>query len=367
MYIGGLVLFLRISATQEPQVPRPKSEETKFLSEKQVAKLRKSRYAIVGSHSGVQICSWNKKAVRQEGVCYKQKFYGIECDACAQMSPAILWCNENCVFCWRPMEWMRNSNLDELDVDEPDKIISGTVEQRKKLLSGFGGLDSVNKKRLGKSMEPSHWAISLSGEPTLYPKICELIAEIKSKPQTKSVFLVTNAQKPAVFQKMALDKNFLPTQLYVSLDAPDKGMFDKVNRAAHKGAWEILQESLALISKLETRKVIRITLIKGINDNQGFLKQWSDVVWTMKPEFLEIKSYMHLGDSRQRLARENMPDFEEIKQWSEAFAKQSGYIVKDFSRPSRIMLLVRPDLKDKNTKLKWAREAMGIKGEGIDF
>src|SRR3989344_2870651 len=174
-------------------------DETKFLSKEQVEKLKKSKYAMVGSHSAVQICSWNKKAIRQEGVCYKQKFYGIECASCAQMSPSVLWCNENCVFCWRPMEWMRNVNLEDIEVDEPAKIIAGTVVQRQKLLTGFGGLASVNKARYERSKMPTHWAISLSGEPTLYPKICELIAEIRSLPATKSVFLVTNAQKTDVF------------------------------------------------------------------------------------------------------------------------------------------------------------------------
>ena len=55
----------------------------------------------------------------------------------AQMSPTVLWCNENCVFCWRPMEWMRNVNLEDVEVDEPRKIISGTIKQRQKLIPFF--------------------------------------------------------------------------------------------------------------------------------------------------------------------------------------------------------------------------------------
>ena len=62
-----------------------------------------------------------------------------------------------------------------------------------------------------------------------------------------------------------------------------------------------------------------------------------------------------------------MPTYDEIKDWSEKFAQASGYIFKDFSKPSRITLLVRPDLKDKNTKLEFARKEMGLNGEGIDF
>ncbi len=342
-------------------------EETKFLSKQQVEKLKKAKYAMVGSHSAVQICSWNKKAIRQEGVCYKQKFYGIECANCAQMSPSVLWCNENCVFCWRPMEWMRNVNLEDVEVDSPKKIITGTISQRQKLLTGFGGLPNLNKARFEKAQMPSHWAISLSGEPTLYPQICELIAEIRKLPSTKSIFLVTNAQKTDVFEKMAANNEFLPTQLYVSLDAPDEEHFKKINRSVLSDGWQRLMNSMKVISSLPTRKVTRITLMKGINDDSQFLKAWSDIVWTMKPEFLEVKSYMHIGDSRSRLSRENMPSFDEVKGWSEKFAALSGYVCKDFSKPSRIMLLVRPDLKEKNTKLEFARNEMGLSGAGIDF
>ena len=342
-------------------------EATKFLSKSQVEKLQKAKYAMVGAHSAVQICSWNKKAIKQEGCCYKQKFYGIECDRCAQMSPTVLWCNENCVFCWRPMEWMRNVTLDDKNVDSPQKIIEGTVIQRQKLLTGFKGLPTINMNRFDRSQMPSHWAISLSGEPTLYPYICEMIAEIRMLPETKSIFLVTNAQKTEVFEKMATNPKFLPSQLYVSLDAPNEEFFRKINRSVHNDGWQRLMRSMEVISSLRTRKLNRITLMKGINDDSSFIKDWSDIVWKMKPEFVEVKSYMHIGDSRKRLSRDNMPSFEEVKEWSEKFCEASGYVYKDFSKPSRICLLVRPDLREKNTKLEFARKEMGISAEGIDF
>jgi len=352
---------------QENDYIHSEKEETKYLSKTQVEKLKGAKYALIGSHSGVQICSWNKKALKQEGVCYKQKFYGVECEKCAQMSPTVMWCNENCIFCWRPMEWMRDQNLEELELDEPSKIIKGTIVQRKKLLIGYKGYEGMDLKKLEGAFVPSHWAISLSGEPTIYPKIGELIAELKALPETKSVFLVTNAQKTEVFEKMGSKPEFLPSQLYVSLDAPNEEMFKKVNRAIAKDGWQKLMNSLEVISKLKTRKLVRITLIKDLNDSQEYLKEWAEVVNKMKPEFVEVKSYMHLGASRERLTRENMPQFDEIKEWSDKFAEASGYVLKDSCVPSRITLLVRPDLKDRNTKFKFARDALGIKEKGIDF
>ena len=39
--------------------------------------LKKQHYEIAGKneHSAVQICRWTKKSLRDEGVCYKEKFY----------------------------------------------------------------------------------------------------------------------------------------------------------------------------------------------------------------------------------------------------------------------------------------------------
>ena len=40
--------------------------------------------------------------------------------------------------------------------------------RKKKLLSGFGGFSKVSKAKLKEAEIPSHVAISLSGEPTIY-------------------------------------------------------------------------------------------------------------------------------------------------------------------------------------------------------
>ena len=52
-------------------------------------------------------------------------------------------------------------------VDEPDIIIEQLMAERKKLINGFYGNPKNNKKKLDESL-PAHYAISLSGEPTMY-------------------------------------------------------------------------------------------------------------------------------------------------------------------------------------------------------
>ena len=310
-------------------------------------KLEHMRYGIVGSHSAVEICAWTKKALRGKGVCYKQKFYGIHCHRCAQMSPAAVWCQQNCVFCWRPMEFMKNIRMRKEEVDPPQKIIEEVVKQRKRLLSGIGGAYDVNLKLWKESFElfPSHWAISLSGEPTLYPLLPELVKELKKRKEVKSIFIVTNGQEPRMLEKL-WKENALPHQLYISLDAPNKTLFKKINRPPYKDGWERLSKTLSLVAKIPTRRVIRFTVIKGLNDDEKYLPAYAKLFEKSKADFIEVKAYMWLGYSRKRLKIENMPRHHEIKKLSENLLKfLPNYEYMDEQEESRIVVLKRKDSK----------------------
>ncbi|MHA1860089.1 MAG: 4-demethylwyosine synthase TYW1 [Candidatus Asgardarchaeia archaeon] len=301
--------------------------------------LIKKHYGIVGRHSAVQICSWTKKALRREGVCYKQKFYGIECHRCAQMSPAAIWCQENCIYCWRPMEFMRDITMDEESVDPPEFIIEETIKQRWRLLSGMKASKKVDMKLLMESRIPSHWAISLSGEPTIYPKIDELIKKLKGREEVKSIFLVTNAQLPHVFEKLR-DNDALPTQLYFSVTSPRKELFKKIHRPVYKDAWERLWKSIEIFRNLKTRRVMRLTIIKGFNDSEDLLEDFAEMFEYARPDFIEVKAYMYLGYSTMRLKRENMPTHEYIREFSEKLLEHlDSYYFMDEAPPSRIVVL----------------------------
>ena len=65
-------------------------------------KLKKAKYGIA-DHSTVELCHWTKKSFRGEGNCYKHKFYGISTHQCMEFSPAGMYCQNRCVYCWRPM------------------------------------------------------------------------------------------------------------------------------------------------------------------------------------------------------------------------------------------------------------------------
>lgn len=282
------------------------------FSDALAAEFRKKHYGIVGNHSAVEICSWNKKALQGKGVCYKQIFYGIECAACAQFSPSAAWCNENCVFCWRPNELMSFGKISKKNIDAPQKIISGVISERKKLLSGFGGRAGTNRNLFEKALMPSHWAISLSGEPTLYPRLLELIELLKKRKETKSVFLVSNGLETSFFKKLLKKKSALPSQLYISFVAPDQKLFFSITKPCEKNAWKSFLKTLPVVAKLRTRKIARLTLIKGINDSVETISGFVRLLKLMKADFVEVKGYMFLGFSRKRLKQENMPLHSEV-------------------------------------------------------
>lgn len=295
--------------------------------------LEKQQYRVIGRHSAVKICAWTRKSIVDKGFCYKQKFYGIECHRCLQMTPAVCWCTQKCLFCWRNTEQTIGTELKEYD--EPAYIIDEAIKAQRLLLTGFGGLpeDKVNKRKYREAQNPNQAAISLSGEPTIYPKIGELIEEFDSRGFT--TFLVTNGTLP----ERLINLKKMPTQLYLSMDAPTEKIYNKVCNPLRKNNWEKINETIKLFPKLNTRKAVRITAVKGLNMVNP--EEYSKLLLTAEPDYIEVKSYMFVGGSRMRLSFENMPTFPEIQSFAEEISKHTGYKIRDYKRDSRVVLLTK--------------------------
>ncbi len=298
--------------------------------------LEKMHYEPVGNHSAVSICTWTKKSLLNEGICYKQKFYGIRSHLCCQISP-VLDCDQRCVFCWRPWEISFGKTN---KWDSPKEIIDGCIAGQIRKLSGFGGNEKANLAKFEAAQEPMHFAVSLTGEPTLYPKLPELIKELHKRGKTS--FLVTNGQHPEVLAKLKT-KKALPTQLYVSIEAPTEELFKRIDQPLNKDAWRRINETLEMLPKLNCRKVLRLTMIKGLNDFG--IKEWAKFIKKAGPAMLEIKAYMFIGGSRKRLKKENMPRHSEVKVFSKKLAKELGWKILDEKKESRVLLLAEKDFE----------------------
>lgn len=301
--------------------------------------LERKHYGLVGAHSAVEICSWTKKCLLGSGTCYKEKFYGARALNCVQMTPVVAWCGQNCIHCWRPMEIFRPPSNFMPPYDLPESIIPRAILAREKLLHGYGGHPNVPRARYKESLIPRHWAISLSGEATLYPHLPGLIRAIRALPHTETVFLVTNGQEPEMLKRLA-EEDALPTQLYVSLIAHNKEMFQKLAAPVHKDGWERLLKTLEVWKSLSTRKVIRLTLMQGINSSVDDARAFARIINAASPDFVEIKSYMRLGYSRHRLLPENMPSFSQVQEFTALTLNHlKGYVLEGEDEASRITLL----------------------------
>ena len=308
---------------------------------KKVAKvLKKQHYRIVGRHSAVQVCRWTKKSMRDEGVCYKEKFYGIKSHLCCQMTPAVMWCPNKCLHCWRAVELTIGDKLG--DCDSAKEIVDGCIEAQRKLLVGFKksaikkNLSRANMAKWEEAQEPMQFAISLSGEPMIYEKIGELIAELRKRGKTS--FLVTNGLYPEKIKELA-EKNKLPTQLYVSVNSSNKKDYEKFHRSSMKDAWEKLNESLEIMATLKgkTRGIFRINLVKDLNMNG--IEEYAELVKKAKPMFVEVKGFMSVGFARQRIGYDKMPYHKDVREFAEKLAKASRLKVLDEKEESRVVLL----------------------------
>jgi len=256
-----------------------------------------------------------------------------------EFSPAGMYCENRCVYCWRPMEFFESMKMEPENVAEPEEIMSNLMEERKKLIMGHYGDSRSDKKRLDESLKPSHYAISLSGEPTMYPKLPGLIKYLKSLKETKSIFLVTNGQEPDMIEKLQKE-DALPTQLYLSTNASDYESFLRINKPRYDDSWQRWNKTLNMLKDLDTRTVLRITLIRDYNNRKEMVSAFAEMLEKSSPHFVEIKSYMHIGRSTNRLDHENMLEMEEIKRFSEEIANQSQmFSIMDESNVSRIVVL----------------------------
>jgi tRNA wybutosine-synthesizing protein 1 len=305
-------------------------------------KLQKAKYGVY-NHSAVELCHWTKKSFADEGNCYKHKFYGISTHRCMEMTPTAMNCENRCIYCWRPTEFYDTLQMPSHLVDEPDVIVSNLMKERERLLSGFYGNQKNDKRKLDESLLPTHYAISLSGEPTMYPKLPQLIKYLMSLKATRSIFLVTNGQEPEMLRRLE-DEDALPTQLYLSTNATNRKMFYLINRPRHKNAWERWCESLEFLANARTRTVLRMTMIRGYNEEFNNAENFAQLISKANPHFVEIKSYMHIGMSVQRLEKSNMLEMSEVRTFVDHLInKLPGFFIMDESEISRIVVLQNQD------------------------
>uniref|UniRef100_A0A673K691 S-adenosyl-L-methionine-dependent tRNA 4-demethylwyosine synthase TYW1 n=1 Tax=Sinocyclocheilus rhinocerous TaxID=307959 RepID=A0A673K691_9TELE len=308
----------RVKLSKQNGVRKSESEEEQreMITPALRDALTKQGYKLIGSHSGVKLCRWTKSMLRGRGGCYKHTFYGIESHRCMETTPSLA-CANKCGFCWRhhtnPVgtEW-------RWKMDPAEKIIQEAVENHRNMIRQFRGVPGVRPERFEEGLTVKHCALSLVGEPIMYPEINSFLRLLHQ--QNISSFLVTNAQFPEEIRSL------VPvTQLYVSVDASTKDSLKKIDRPLFKDFWQRFLDSLRALGEKQQRTVYRLTLVKAWNVDE--LKAYSDLIALGQPDFIEVKGVTYCGESSaSSLTMANVPWHEEVVY----FVQQLANLLPDY-------------------------------------
>jgi tRNA wybutosine-synthesizing protein 1 len=299
-----------------------------------IGTLEKQKYHLIGSHSAVKGCKWFHEALVNRRSCYKQTFYGIKSHQCIQMTPSLFYCTQQCLFCWRPQKSDLQIKMDETTLpkhDEPEMIVRETLLAQNKILSGYKGNAKTNFDKLREAYSPKHVAISLTGEPTLYQPLGQLIERFRNKGLT--TFLVSNGTMPSRILELGVE----PTQLYISCCAPNKEVYKRICRPQVPRAWQKVNETLKSLRNFLCPTVIRMTLVKGIN--MDHFEEYAKLLDKADPTYVETKAYMHVGFSNLRLGFDRMPSHEDVSAFASRLAEETSYNIVNESKESRVVLL----------------------------
>jgi tRNA wybutosine-synthesizing protein 1 len=253
------------------------------------------------------------------------------------MTPTVISCNQRCTFCWRiqsgDLKQTRWNETKPQAWDDPETIVTECIKKQQRLVSGYKGNPKVSVQKYREAQQPKHVAISLAGEPTLYPQLGELIECFYKRGFT--TFLVTNGTNPKSLTQLSTE----PSQLYVSLCAPDEATYRNTCHPQTPNAWKKLNQTLNSLSTFKCPTVIRSTLARHVNLKNP--EQYAKLINQANPTYVEPKAYMHVGFSRLRLGFENMPSHREIRAFAAQIAKHASYKIIQEAPESRVVLLSR--------------------------
>jgi tRNA wybutosine-synthesizing protein 1 len=228
--------------------------------------------------------------------------------------------------------------MTNINHDDPEEVLRGMIEGQQALMSGYGGHSEVPREKWDKANKPKHVAISLSGEPTLYRHLDEFIGLCHKAGM--STFLVTNGTQPDVIANL----DNLPTQLYLTVAGASPRVHSAITRPFNpQEAWENMIRTIDLMPSLDTRKVMRMTLVKGKNMVEP--EKYAELFFRSEAHFLEAKGFVSVGDARANYGYERMPDLVDIVEFSEAICANAPQDLKiiDHSASSCCVLMAPED------------------------
>lgn len=247
-----------------------------------------------------------------------------------------------------------NRSFNNFRLDDDINYCIGSREELEVLINRE--LTSPNEimQAHSEAMIPNHAAISLDGEPLLYPRISEFVQEFKNRYMT--TFIVTNGTLPERIEKL----EHLPTQLYITLPAPNDQIYKKVCRPMIKNGWTSIMNSLDLINSLSCRSVVRLTAVKDLNFNEKVINEYAKIIEKANPNFFEIKGFTLQAKAlliQERLKNEipvkdYLPEYNYLEDLALKFEEMSGFPLIYGNKASRDFLFAINWDENKDPKIK---------------
>lgn len=188
-------------------------------------------------------------------------------------------------------------------MDPPEMLVDGFIENHRKMVAVMKGVPGCIPERLEEAKRIRHCALSLVGEPIIYPAINEFLARLHDN--KISSFLVTNAQFPE-----KIDSLIPVTQLYISVDAATPDALKAIDRPLFSDYWERFLSCIDALARKGQRTVFRLTLVSGWNDDE--MQAYAELIKRGRPNFIEIKGVTYCGGKRPELGMKNVPWHEEV-------------------------------------------------------
>ncbi|MCG3685990.1 radical SAM protein [Aliarcobacter butzleri] len=182
------------------------------------------------------------------------------------LSPSKKQCNFDCLYC----ELEGAKTVDKMDtfpsVDEIIKAIKESFKNHPKI-------DVIT--------------ITCNGEPTLYPKLSELIDEInKIKGETKTLILSNGS---TIYKKEIFDALLKIDIVKLSLDCISEKCFKKLDRQNKSVEIEKIVPSMIEFSQKTTKDfVLEILFVKNINDKDEEIELLFNAVKQINPKRIDI-------------------------------------------------------------------------------
>jgi len=182
------------------------------------------------------------------------------------LSPAFKQCNFDCLYC-------ELAPAVTVDVQHETPSVTEIITELSIALQEHPNIDEIT--------------LTANGEPTLYPHLKELIAEIDKIKQDKETLILTNSA--ALVDEKVFETLLALDQVKLSLDAVSSDIFKKIDRP-HEGIdiSKLVDAVISFSEQYQGKLFIEILFVRGLNDTSEEIAKLNTLLLKLKALRIDI-------------------------------------------------------------------------------